>query len=509
MNRLVVLSSLAVVASGLLVSSCNRRVFEKVENTCLKTVATDIPVPTEKAADILIVVDNSGSMAEEQQNLVENFLNQDAGECPLQDLANIPSEYKNPVRSLYTSGGVLSRCGFIQLLSAFENDFRVGVITTDVGICDNRIPDSQGGDAWGFRPQRGCLQPDSAPGGSGRKLISATDLTDADNGNDDFAQRFRSTLENIQTFGSPFERGLDAVDLFFNAAADTRAPGCEGDLGTFRRDDAALVVIFLTDEEDCSHGQGGMLEVFGNENDGEVCGEFPEHFLNVQPAKCYANPEELSPVDGYVDSLLAADANVKVAVIAGGVGDAGSITPSGCRVSGSGTPEGGDTNGDGVNDSCYESGGLSNFTGAGPNNPCGPDTAAARGDLPCCVADAGSRYYQLAQSIGNAATDSICNASFRASMLDIAAFIAAVDQVALAEPPANPSAVIVEITRAGSSDQEKVDALPSGADCATEDGYLLVDERFIQLCGSARPGPGDTISVRAAGQASEECLAAQ
>ncbi|MBI1949437.1 MAG: hypothetical protein HYS27_27370 [Deltaproteobacteria bacterium] len=502
MKRLIVLSSFAVVAIGLLASSCNRRVFEKVENTCLKTVATDIPVPTEKAADILIVVDNSGSMAEEQQNLVENFLNQDAGECPLQDLANIPAEYKNPVRSLYTNGGVLSRCGFIQLLSAFENDFRVGVITTDVGICDNRIPDSQGGDAWGFRPQRGCLQPDSAPGGSGRKLISAADLIDGDNGNDDFAQRFRSTLENIQTFGSPFERGLDAVDLFFNAPADSRAPGCEGDLGTFRRDDAALVVIFLTDEEDCSHGQGGMLEVFGNENDGEVCGEFPGHFLNVQPRKCYDNMDELSPVQGYVDSLLAADANIKLAVVAGGIGDAGGITPAGCLVGGDGLPTGGD-------DVCYSSGGLSNFTGSGPNNPCGPDTAAARGNLPCCVADAGSRYYQLAEQIGNAATDSICNESFRATMLDIAAFIAAVDQVALAEPPSNPAAVIVEITRAGTTEEEKVDVLPAGADCATSDGYMLVDERFIQLCGSARPGPGDTISVRAAGQASEECLAAQ
>ena len=505
MKRLSVLGVFALVASGLLVSGCNRRVFEKVENTCLKTVATDVPVPTEKAADILIVVDNSGSMAEEQQNLVENFLNQDPSECPLQDLANIPAEYKNPVRSLYTDGGTLSQCGFIQLLAAFENDFRVGVITTDVGLCDNRIPDAQGGDAWGFRPQRGCLQPDSAPGGSARKLMSAADLIDGDNGNDDFAQRFRSTLENIQTFGTPFERGLDAVDRFLHAPADERAPGCENDLGTFRRDDAALVVIFLTDEEDCSHGLGGQLEVFGNENDSEVCGEFEEHFLNVQPAKCYANPEELSPVDLYVDSMLAADANVKVAVIAGGVGEAGSIEPSGCRVGGDGTPVGGDTNGDGSNDICYESGGLSNFTGSGQNAPCGPDTAAARGGLDCCVADAGSRYYQLAEAIGNAATDSICNESFRSTMLDIAAFIAAVDQVALAEPPANPSAVIVEITRAGSDEQEKVDALPAGSDCASSNGFMLVDERFIQLCGDARPGPGDTISVRAAGASSESC----
>ncbi len=503
MKRLVVVSALAVLGAGLLLTSCNRRVFQRVENTCLKTVANDIEVPTEKAADILIVVDNSGSMAEEQQNLVENFLNQDASECPLQNLGEIPDMYLNPVRALYTDGGALSQCGFIQLLAAFENDYRVGVITTDVGVCDNRY--GQGGAGWGYRPQRGCLQPDSAPGGTMRKLIAASDLDDGDATNDDFAQRFRDTLENIRTWGSPFERGLDAVDVFFNAPADQRAPSCEDDLATFRRDDAALVVIFLTDEEDCSHGQGGMLEEFGDENEGEFCGGFINSA--IQPAHCYESPEALSPVEGYVDALLAVDASAKVAVIAGGVGEAGDISPSGCLVSGTGTPVGGDSSGDGVNDVCFESGGMSNYTQ--PDYPCDPAKPETHGGLPCCVADPGSRYYEFARLVGNPATDSICNASFRATMLDIAAFIAAVDQVALAEPPSSPSAVIVEITRAGSDEQTKVNALPAGADCATSDGYQLVDERFIQLCGSARPGPGDTISVRAAGQASEECLEAE
>src|SRR3990172_7363802 len=143
---------------------------------CVKTIESDIEVPTERAADILIVVDNSGSMAEEQQNLADNFLNQDPAACPLQDLKNIPEEYKNPAPALYQGAGPLAQCGFIQLVAAFENDFRVGVITTDVGLCDNRVPSAQGGDAWGFRPQRGCLQPDSAPGGTARKVLARADL---------------------------------------------------------------------------------------------------------------------------------------------------------------------------------------------------------------------------------------------------------------------------------------------------------------------------------------------
>lgn len=499
----------AMLASGLLLTGCNRRLFEYVENVCLKTVATDIAVPTEKAADILIVVDNSGSMAEEQQNLVENFLNQDAAECPLQDLANIPAEFKNPIRSLYTNGGPLASCGFIQLLAAFENDFRVGVITTDVNVCDNAYPGNQTAQTWGFRPQRGCLQPDSAPGGSERKLIAAADLADDDLGNDDFATRFRDTLANIRTYGSPFERGLDAVDLFFNAPGDQRGPGCEDDRATFRRDDAALVVIFLTDEEDCSHGKGGMLEAFGNESAGERCGAWDtsSYWNDVPTTRCYSNPADLSPVAAYADALLAVDAKAKVAVIAGGVGEAGSITPSGCLVGAGGLPAGGDSNGDGMNDTCFESGGLSNYTEHGM--PCAADAPDAHGGVPCCVADPGSRYFELAELVGSSATDSICNASFRPTMLDIAAFIAAVDTVALAEAPASPSAIIVEVTRAGSAEQERIEALPPNADCATADGFMLVDERFIQLCGSARPGPGDTIRVRAAGRTSEECLASE
>ncbi|MBI1949438.1 MAG: hypothetical protein HYS27_27375 [Deltaproteobacteria bacterium] len=503
MQRSVARGTLALVLACSLLAACNRRVFEHVDNVCFRTIKEVVHVPTEKAADILIVVDNSGSMAEEQQNLVDNFLNQDAGECPLQDLANIPDEYKNPVRSLYANGGVLSRCGFIQLLSAFENDFRVGVITTDVDVCDNEY--LQGGDSWGFHPQRGCLQPDAAPGAGGRKLIAATDLKDDDAGNDDFAGRFAATLANIRTFGSPFERGLDAVDLFFHAPAERRAPGCADDLATFRRDDAALVVMFLTDEEDCSHGQGGMLEVFGDEGAVERCGAWDttSYWNNVQPDRCYSNADELSPVAGYADALRAVDEQVKVAVIAGGIGDAGSITASGCLVGANGAPVGGDVDGDGVNDTCFESRGLSNYSTSGM--PCDADDPASHGGLPCCVADAGSRYYQLAELIGSAATDSICNASFRSTMLDIAAFIAAVDQVALAEPPANPAAIIVEVTRAGSATVETVPPLPVGTSCADADGWLLLDERFIQLCGSARPGPGDTIAVAAAGSSSAAC----
>ena len=105
-KRTHVVAVLATVAvTALTAGSCNRRVFEAVKSSCDRTLATEIDIPTDKAADILIVVDNSGSMAEEQDELVANFLNQDPAECPLQDLKNIPGDFLNPTRDQYTGGG--------------------------------------------------------------------------------------------------------------------------------------------------------------------------------------------------------------------------------------------------------------------------------------------------------------------------------------------------------------------------------------------------------------------
>ncbi len=486
--------ALALVLVSPLALSCNRRVFQEVQNSCDKTIVTNVPVPVNKAADILIVVDNSGSMAEEQANLVDNFLNQNAAECPLQDLKNIDPQFKNPVRDQYTGDGPLAKCGFIQLLAAFESDFRVGVITTDAGLCDNRLPDQQGGQAWGFRPQRGCLQPNGPPG-TAEKIIAAADLTDGDSSNDDFAQRFKDTLDNIQIFGSPYERGLDAAAIFLQQEPGVSPnPDCVGDFESFRRPDASLVVMFLSDEDDCSHGLGGD---FADELDGEICGAYSSFITPpLSPSNCYAQDDngneiaspDLAPISKYKDALVAADPNVKVAVIAGGLGEPGNVEPAGCQVGGDGAPTGG----------CRNSGGLSNFTNVG--DPCDPSAGT-----PCCTADPGSRYFDLATAIGKKSTDSICNSSFRGTMLDIAAFIAAVDFVELAEPPANPDNVVVQLTKAGTNETTNIPHLPDGADCATDTGWQLEGDTRVVLCGGARPGPGDDINVAAAGTTLTGC----
>ena len=515
----------SVVATALVVAalpcalSCNRRVFEEVQNACNLTIETNVDIPTNKAADILIVVDNSGSMSEEQKNLVDNFLNPNENECPLQDLTAIPPQFTNPTRDLYTGNGPLAKCGFIQLLAAFQSDFRVGVITSTVSLCDNELPAAQAqpfcqanpgidecaatdadSGGWGFRPQRGCLQPNGPPG-TLDKVISAADLTDPNK--KDLASRFKATLDNIRVFGSPYERELDAAAVFLQQAPGVKPnPDCDGDFDLFRRKDAALSVIFISDEDDCPHFLPGST--IDDELSGETCGVFQDMFLPPHlPGNCYADTGQqsetaspkLSPVEAYKNALLAADPNVKVAVIAGGLGEPGNLTASGCHVGSDGSPTGGD---------CLNSGGLSNFTGDGQQ--CDPDVVGPDFPAGCCTADPGSRYFDLADTIGkNKDTDSICNASFRATMLDIAALVASTDTLELAEPPTSPNAVVVKLTKAGTADPTIVDHLADNADCATQDGWKFESETRIDLCGTARPGPGDNIGVQAEGTPKNGC----
>ena len=66
--------SLALAGSGLVMVACpNDHVFLPIPQCTTAVIEEATPAAITKAADILIVVDNSGSMCEEQENLVANF----------------------------------------------------------------------------------------------------------------------------------------------------------------------------------------------------------------------------------------------------------------------------------------------------------------------------------------------------------------------------------------------------------------------------------------------------
>jgi len=70
LKRLLLIS----LGMGLVLSSlaCNEHTFRRVVATKTRTVISEVKVDIDRAADILFVIDNSGSMAEEQENLAKN-----------------------------------------------------------------------------------------------------------------------------------------------------------------------------------------------------------------------------------------------------------------------------------------------------------------------------------------------------------------------------------------------------------------------------------------------------
>lgn len=168
------------------------------------------PAPTDETEctkmDLVFVVDDSGSMGEEQSNLASNF----------------PAFIKILDDTKSKSGVPLN--------------YRIAVTTTGRDIdytvqppFGGPIPFNEKGDNGAFRNKKEC-------GGSKRWL---------DRGDPNVSSVF-SCLAKVGTGGPSVEMPLEALDLAFGArTADATNAG-------FRRDDALLGVVILTDEDDCS-----------------------------------------------------------------------------------------------------------------------------------------------------------------------------------------------------------------------------------------------------------------
>jgi hypothetical protein len=154
--------------------------------------------------DVLFVIDNSGSMGEEQANLTANF--------PM----------------------------FISVLDASGLDYRVAVTTT---ARDYHYTMSF--------PVGGNIPMNTGDGDDGAMLQpAACNMTKRwiEKADADKVATF-SCVANVGTSGNSDEMPLGAMrDAFEERMADNTNTG-------FRRPDALLGVVFLTDEEDCSYEQ--------------------------------------------------------------------------------------------------------------------------------------------------------------------------------------------------------------------------------------------------------------
>jgi hypothetical protein len=170
------------------------------------------------AIDLLFVIDNSGSMAEEQTNLADNF----------------PK--------------------FIEVLDAYETpshtkvDYRVGVTTCGVNRSfKQKIPGFPTAIPTTSTGPDGALQ--------GQTTCGLGTYPWVESGDPEVSTKF-SCMATQGTSGSGNEMPLAAIELAFGAQSK---PGKPNEGFYDKGGDSLLVIVVITDEDDCSIENGGTM----------------------------------------------------------------------------------------------------------------------------------------------------------------------------------------------------------------------------------------------------------
>jgi len=266
-----------------LLCACNSHPLVELEATVSAANHEEKTLPSRTKLDFLFVVDDSSSMCQEQANLARNF--------------RAISEF------------LLARLGSAA-------DFRVAAVSTDLSPaggrdgrfttargdttrhCEGQVTEADPTYCAGLFGRPGALPIiRSGPDGNVGRLC-ADDPDPEKCVTSDLEQKF-SCLVGLGAGGSSFEQGLEAMRTALacdgpNAGAfgtccdgGVYDPWCTpppGDEPTFLRPDAILVVVVLSDEDDCSHAPGD-----------------PVH--SGDTTSCLWQRDKLLPVDDYVHFL--------------------------------------------------------------------------------------------------------------------------------------------------------------------------------------------------------------
>ena len=257
------------------------------------------PVRLNRRYDLLFVIDNSDSMAEEQASLAANFDR------------------------------------FITVLQEIEGglpDVHLAVVTTDMGGSDV-IPKCNDSDDGAFQttPSADCPLGD-AFSLDGTFLIDVADESQADGRRRNYSGSLNeafSCIAQVGTTGCGFEMPLEAMR---RGLLDAPA--------SFLREDAFLAVIFITDEDDCSTRDRAMFDTGDAAIDGLLgpldsfrCFEFGVECSPDTPRELGAKeacvPREDSPymygVQEYVDFLIDLKGGAFPIIVSGIIGDAAPV----------------------------------------------------------------------------------------------------------------------------------------------------------------------------------------
>lgn len=249
--------------------------------------------------DLLLVLDDSASMEEEQALLVGALpgLVRELVEPPDDDLDGHPDWL--PVPSLH-----------------------VGIITTNLGAAGYPVPTCEGGIAGPSHGDDGLLRTRSTRAGCEVAYPPVLSFGAGDDV-DAFVQDL-GCIASVGTDGCGYEQPLEAMLRALSPRAPTSytGPGYEpptfwdgsyghGDVANagLVRDDSLLAVIVVTDEEDCSVQDTGLFDPASTAYTAD---------LNL---RCFSYPAAQHPIERYVAGLTALRADrpdlLALAVIAG------------------------------------------------------------------------------------------------------------------------------------------------------------------------------------------------
>ncbi len=223
-------------------------------------MALDVTPPATRL-DVLLVVDNSMSMAEEQAELSATF------PSLIRSLLDPPPD---PVTGLREHVAL--------------HDVHVGVVSTDMGTGGYSVEtcsDPIDGD-------NGELQHAPNPGLPDCDPAYPTYLSNS-------GEHDRESIDWLSTaFGCIATLGIDGCgfEQQLKAAAKALIDHREGANAGFLRDDSILVVLFVTDEEDCSvhPGDEGIFDTLDSSL-GHLC------------CRCFHHPYMIEPVETYVEAF--------------------------------------------------------------------------------------------------------------------------------------------------------------------------------------------------------------
>lgn len=268
-----------------LASGCTNREVARVEPAACAERVRDVPIAINRDLDILFVIDDSGSMGEEQISLATNFGR------------------------------------FVAVLESIEGglpNLHLGVVSTNVGAGPYAISGCSGNGDDGMlqaTPSSACEGPADAfiediavPGGRQRNYTGS--LTET-----------FGCIAKLGVDGCGFEQPLESM----KRALDGRNPG-------FLRPDAYLLVVIISDEDDCSaadpslfdpaNGALGPLSSFRCFEEGVECDpdapRTPGPKNSCEPRTGSAYTAELQP---YVDFLKTLKEDPSQVMVAGVFGD--------------------------------------------------------------------------------------------------------------------------------------------------------------------------------------------